>query len=151
MKFMGIDIDGNAQSFEQKLIEKGFEKFDYVNNCYTGRFSGHDCHIFFFLTDRSHVVYKVCAMFDDLSEDDMTTLCANLVVKYGKKESEDVFSNVKFDVFNEHLKLVIDTDEGVIMFLFLPSETAQNGGNWSLLYFDLQNDKKNKEEAFSDL
>lgn len=59
---MGIPIDGNVNSFCQKLIEKGFSK-DNGNApnayCFIGKFYGEDANIQVDYTYNTHTVYSV--------------------------------------------------------------------------------------------
>lgn len=62
MKFMGIPIDGNANLFCKKLVEKGFCKdTEDVDNayCFVGKFYGEDANIQVDYTHDTHIVYSV--------------------------------------------------------------------------------------------
>lgn len=62
MKFMGIPIDGNAYSFCQKLVEKGFSKDNgNVPNayCLIGKFYGENANIQVDYTYDTNTVYSV--------------------------------------------------------------------------------------------
>lgn len=62
MGFMGIPIDGNANSFVNKLREKGFSKdIEDIPNayCLTGKFYGEDANIQVDYAYDTHTVYSV--------------------------------------------------------------------------------------------
>ena len=62
MRFMGIPIDGSANLFCQKLMEKGFskDKEEVANaHCFIGKFYGEDANIQVDYTHDTHIVYSV--------------------------------------------------------------------------------------------
>ena len=71
--FMGIPIEGTAEEFGQKLIEKGFEKID--NDDFVGFFFGYYCTVTIWVAYNRSVIGATAAIegaeesaFDDIKE-----------------------------------------------------------------------------------
>ena len=86
LSFLGIPIDGNIKSFNQKLIAKGF-KPDLQHNkigedtwWYTGIFAGRKCNLTVSLTTTTKTVYSVDVDFDCYAE---------IFAQYFKNEDEN--------------------------------------------------------------
>jgi len=153
MKFMGVEINGSAFSFGQKLSERDFEKVFGVKNAYTGEFSGHNCTVFYNCTPQTRQVYSVVVAFDhDFDEDVITNLVERYLTKYGKTDPvTGTYTNYETD----EVGFTIHADNGDIRIEYVtekPNQYNPSGRHyWSIFYFDAQNLEKCMNEQYSDL
>lgn len=73
-KFMGVEINGSATSFESKLKQKGFET-EYVEFFFErlpvglrGKYEGHNVAVYYECTPKTELVFAVQLQFSDSGE-----------------------------------------------------------------------------------
>lgn len=74
-RFMGVEINGAAASFESRLKKKGFETeymelfFERVPVCLRGRYEGYNVAVYYECTPKSELVFAVQLQFTDSGEE----------------------------------------------------------------------------------
>ncbi len=132
IKFMGVEVNGQVSTVEQRLTTKGFSKTK--DDMYKGKFSGFDVKLKLEKTVKSKTVYGVVILFgEDATREDLTDLANSLNEKYG---TENAFSN------NEDGLIGINLPEGSIILNFEKKTFS---------YLDKANMQKNKKESKEDL
>ena len=168
MKFMGITMDCDAESFSQKLIdEKGLAKsmFDSKNGVVLfGSFAGYDNCYFVIKGNVNIPVYAVGVIFPPQNtflsvKSQYNTLKMNLISKYGNPVScEEVFRNGEPLTDNDRLKeikegnaifeTIFHVEEG---FIKLQMTSSDNDGNSHIIYIDNENAKLQSQKTLDDL
>lgn len=132
VKFMGVEVNGQVSTVEQRLTTKGFSKTK--DDMYKGKFSGFDVKLKLLKTVKSKTVYGIVVNFgEDATREDLVELANSLNEKYGK---ENAFER------NEDNVVGIELPEGSILLDF---------GQRTLSYLDKANMQKNKKESKEDL
>lgn len=132
IKFMGVEVNGQVSTVEQRLTTKGFSKTK--DDMYKGKFSGYDVKLKLEKTVKSKTVYGIIVHFgEDATQEDLAELATSLNEKYGKENS---FTN------NEDNLVGIELPEGSIVLNFEKK---------TLSYLDKANMQKNKKESKEDL
>jgi len=132
IKFMGVEVNGQVSTVEQRLTTKGFSKTK--DDMYKGKFSGYDVKLKLLKTVKSKTVYGIVVNFGaDATHDDLVELANSLNEKYGK---DNAFAR------NEDNVVGIELTEGSILLNF-----DEN----TLSYLDKVNMQKNKKESKEDL
>lgn len=132
IKFMGVEVNGQVSTVEQRLTTKGFSKTK--DDMYKGKFSGYDVKLKLLKTVKSKTVYGIVVNFGtDTTHDDLVELANSLNEKYGK---DNAFAR------NEDNVVGIELTEGSILLNF-----DEN----TLSYLDKVNMQKNKKESKEDL
>ena len=132
IKFMGVEVNGQVSTVEQRLTTKGFSKTK--DDMYKGKFSGYDVKLKLARTVKSKTVYGITVVFgEDVTREDLRELAISLNEKYGDEKS---FTNSEDD------QVGIETPEGTILLDF---------GQKTLSYLDKANIQKNKKESKEDL
>lgn len=134
IKFMGVEVNGQVSTVEQRLTTKGFSKTK--DDMYKGKFSGYDVKLKLQKTVKSKTVYAVTIQFGaDMTKEDMIEMANSLKEKY----SEGVpFENTEDDAYQTGIEL----QEGTILLDF---------NQKTLSYMDKVNMQKNKKESKEDL
>lgn len=132
IKFLGVEVNGQVSTVEQRLTTKGFSKTK--DDMYKGKFSGYDVKLKLEKTVKSKTVYGIVIHFgEDVTREDLAELATSLNEKYGK---ENAFTN------NEDNLVGIELPEGSIVLNFEKK---------TLSYLDKANMQKNKKESKEDL
>lgn len=132
IKFMGVEVNGQVSTVEQRLTTKGFSKTK--DDMYKGKFSGFDVKLKLEKSVKSKTVYGVIVNFgEDATREDLVELANSLNEKYG---TENAFTN------NEDGLVGIELPEGSIVLNFEKK---------TLSYLDKANMQKNKKESKEDL
>lgn len=132
IKFMGVEVNGQVSTVEQRLTTKGFSKTK--DDMYKGKFSGYDVKLKLEKTVKSKTVYGIVIHFgEDATHEDLAELANSLNEKYG---TENAFTN------NEDNLVGIELPEGSIVLNFEKK---------TLSYLDKANMQKNKKESKEDL
>ncbi|MCQ2285057.1 MAG: hypothetical protein MJZ57_09170, partial [Bacteroidales bacterium] len=132
IKFMGVEVNGQVSTVEQRLTTKGFSKTK--DDMYKGKFSGYEVKLKLQKTVKSKTVYGIVVLFgEDATHEDLVELANSLNEKYG---TENAFTN------NEDGLVGIELPEGSIVLNF---------NEKTLSYLDKANMQKNKKESKEDL
>lgn len=132
MKFMGVEVNGQVSTVEQRLTTKGFSKTK--DDMYKGKFSGYEVKLKLQKTVKSKTVYAIVVMFgEDMTKEDMSEMAVSLREKYSNGTS---YENA------EDNQVGIETPEGNILLDFNMK---------TLSYIDKANIQKNKKESKEDL
>lgn len=134
MKFMGVEINGQVSTVEQRLKTKGFTRTK--DNMYKGVFSGYDVKLDLLKTRKSKIVYAVVVVFGkEVTLDNLQQMANSLKGKYSQGQ---FFTSEEDGVSTARVEL----PEGVILMDF----THKN-----LTYLDKVNKQKDADEAQEDL
>ncbi len=135
IKFMGIEVNGQISTLEQRLDTKGFSKTK--GDLYKGKFSGYDVKLKVAKTVKSKTVYEISVIFgQDVTKADLEEMAVSLKEKYNQ---DKYFENTRETGVYQ---CGIDTPDGLIILDF-----DEN----TLSYRDKANVKKNKLESRDDL
>lgn len=135
IKFMGIEVNGQISTLEQRLDTKGFSKTK--GDMYKGKFSGYDVKLKVTKTVKSKTVYEISVVFGpEVSKEDLQEMAISLKEKYAQ---DKYFENTRGA---EVYQCGIETPEGMIVLDF---------DEKTLSYRDKANIKKNKLESRDDL
>lgn len=134
IKFMGVEVNGQVSTVEQRLTTKGFSKTK--NDMYKGKFSGYEVQLKLLKTVKSKTVYAITVQFGvDMTQEDMIEMANSLKEKY----SEGVpFENMEDEAHQTGIELT----EGTILLDF---------NQKTLSYIDKVNMQKNRKESKEDL
>lgn len=132
IKFMGVEVNGQTSTLEQRLTTKGFSKTK--DEFYKGKFSGYDVKLKLQKTVKSKTVFGIVVNFgEDVTREELAELANSLKEKYGQ---ENAFTQ------NEDGIVGIELPEGSILLNFEQK---------TLTYLDKANIQKNKKESKEDL
>lgn len=135
MKFMGIEVNGQISTVDQRLATKGFTKTK--DGLYKGKFSGYDVKLKLQTSVKSKEVYSITVMFgDNITKDELSEMAASLREKYSEGTP---FENGSINGSNQ---VGVELPEGTIMIDF---------GKRTLSYIDKSNLQKNTRESKDDL
>lgn len=135
IKFMGIEVNGQVSTLEQRLTTKGFYKTK--DNLYKGEFSGYEVKLKLQKTVKSKTVSAIIVMFgDDITREAMSNMAASLREKYSG--STPIENSDGMNIYQAGIEL----PEGTIMLDFREK---------TLSYIDKANTQKNKKESIDDL
>lgn len=169
MKFMGIPMDCDAESFSKRLVkEKGLIKGDFADTdspTLRGTFSGYkDCIILVGSGRGGNVEHigVVMPMKESFSllKSQYQTLKSKLITKYGKPDNEvEGFGNYEpssdFMRMNElregnaKFECTFIFEEGLIKLMMASVDIS--GGFIQLIYIDFKNSMKSNESDLDDL
>ena len=165
MKFMGIPLNGNVESFTQKLKAKGLT-CDVAKTkaspsgvkIYKGLFMGEDSEFMIFFNPKDKNVFAVEVSLDYSSLELAKTLFANILKQLKEKYSKAVVDVLKDSDGNaEGFQFYVsDAEEkkmlGIIMQkLIRPDGILQRKYLISLFYGDVENFKKSENKNYDDL
>lgn len=160
LKFMGIELNGNINDFQTKLLGKGLT-ISKMNNqyptgirAYDGIFSGENAEILVWYNPRSKQVYRAKAIISregkDLIEQLKTSFENKLDLKYGtENKTTNSFKDERLHEFNQESYFV---GNGTIdLFIVSTSYIAQSTFYLHIDYKDLENYAKNTADEMDDL
>ena len=163
LKFMGIPLDGNINSFQQKLISKGLRPDKEANavtpvgiRMYNGEFCGYDATIVVFYEKKSKIVYSAKAVVrqsdtaraKSISKD----LSSRLFNKYGGNVGEDDKGFVTYEYhMMEKIPELGDRFFNKIGVITLNVTNSEYDYLIHIEYYDSANGEKNEELEDSDL
>lgn len=160
LKFMGIELDGTINEFQEKLLKKGVtidpgsKLLPNGIRSFKGKFSGEEADIAVFYNPQDKTVYRAKAMITRYGKDSierlMSTFENKLDLKYGtdnkhtSSERDD-----KYNKFNQH---VYSVENGRIS-LFIIAGDGLNYGEYYLHvdYHDWVNNLMNTMDEMDDL
>lgn len=132
MKFMGVDVNGQVSTVEQRLALKGFLKTK--DEMYKGKFSGYDVKLELPKTVKTKTVYAVVVHFGkEVSQEELVELSNSLSEKYGAD------------------KAFKDEEEGQAGIVLPEGRIVLNYEAKTLSYIDKANFKKVRIESQDDL
>lgn len=135
IKFMGIEVNGQVSTLDQRLATKGFSKTK--DDLYKGKFSGYEVKLKLEKTVKSKTVTAITVMFgEDMTQEALSEMAASLKEKYSNGTPFE--NNEGTDSYQTGVKLA----EGTILFDF---------NKKTLSYIDKANTQKNKKESVDDL
>lgn len=157
LKFMGIPIDGDPDSFGRQLQTKGFTKTAKVkgfesdtNNkhllYYRGKFTGEDVHVVVISTSKTNNVCEVWVIFDEEYWSDIKPHYEELKELYSTKYKfikENKYTSTRQE--DEHFRkcAYFKEENGTILLTITVSARI------SVFYSDTSNSEKEKEEQNS--
>lgn len=163
LKFMGIPLDGNINSFQQKLISKGLRPDKEANaitpvgiRMYNGEFCGYDATIVVFYEKKSKNVYSAKAVVrqSEVTRAKSTSkdLCSRLFNKYGGNVGEDDngFATYEYHMM-EKIPELGDRFFNEIGVITLNVTNPEYDYFIHIEYYDSTNGAKNEELEDSDL
>jgi len=135
IKFMGVEVNGQVSTLDQRLATKGFSQTK--GGLYKGKFSGYDVKLKLQTTVKSKVVYSITVMFgEDITKSELSEMAVSLREKYSEGSSFENGDGSGMD------QVGIELPEGTILLDF---------GKKTLSYIDKANLQKNAKESKDDL
>lgn len=135
IKFMGVEVNGQVSTLDQRLATKGFSKTK--DGLYKGKFSGYEVKLKLQTSVKSKVVYSITVMFgDNITKDELSEMAASLREKYSEGTPFENGSS------KDASQVGVELPEGTIMIDF---------SNKTLSYIDKANLQKNAKESKADL
>lgn len=133
IKFLGIEVNGQVSTVEQRLTTKGFSKTK--DNLYKGKFSGYDVKLRLLKSVKSKTVYTITVLFgEEITKEELSELALSLKEKYE--------NGTPFERTGDVAQTGVELPEGTILLNFEEK---------SLSYIDKVNAQKNKKESKDDL
>ena len=161
LKFMGIELDGTINEFQEKLLKKGVtidpdpKQSPNGQRLYKGSFSGEEAKIVVFYNPQSKTVYRAKALITRYVKDHIEQLISKfeskLDLKYGTDNKQtSTETDDKYNKFNDHQ---YNVENGRIN-LFISAVDGLRYGKYYLLhidYHDWLNSFMNDLEEMDDL
>lgn len=161
LKFMGIELDGTINEFQEKLLKKGVtidpdpKQSSNGKRLYKGSFSGEEAQIAVFYNPQSKTVYRAKALITRYVKDHIEQLISKfeskLDLKYGTDNKQTrTETDDKYNKFNDHQ---YNVENGRIN-LFISAVDGLSYGKYFLLhidYHDWLNSFMNDLEEMDDL
>lgn len=160
LKFMGIELDGTINEFQEKLLKKGVtidpgsKQLPNGMRSFKGNFSGEEADITIFYNPKDKIVYRAKAIITRRGKDSierlMSTFENKLDMKYGTNNKQtSTETDDKYNTFNEHLYIV---ETGAISLFIVAGERLRYGDYYLHVdYHDKLNNLMNTFDEMDDL
>lgn len=146
-KFMGIPIDGSLENFDSILKSKGFvaskrygKEDTSLYKFYDGIFAGYNVNVVVFATPKSNIVYSVTVIRSVDNEKQANEMC-----QYIQKTIEEKYEVNKKIVQSEN-STRYEVGYGDIVVNY-----SANENRVYVMYFDIENNKKDQDEKKNDI
>lgn len=160
LKFMGIELDGTINEFQEKLLKKGVtidpdsKLLPNGMRLYKGSFSGEEAQIVVFYNPQSKTVYRAKAIITRYGKDSIEQLISKfeskLDLKYGTENKHT--SSERDDNFNTFNQYAYKVDNGFIGLMIVAGDGRRyREFDLHIDYQDNLNDLMNTMDEMDDL
>lgn len=160
LKFMGIELDGTINEFQEKLLKKGLtidpdsKLLPNGVRLYKGSFSGEEAQIVVFYNPQSKTVYRAKAIITRYGKDSIEQLISKFESKLDLKYGTDnkYTSGERDDKYNKFYEYTYEVDNGSIGLMIVAGDGLRYREYYLHVdYHDSFNDLMNTFDEMDDL
>ena len=156
LKFMGIPLNGTINSFQNKLVAKGFKPDTYFNNdpshisrCYTGKFAGYEASVYVYYIPTSKIVYRAKACIMNESREFTENVYETMEDLIKRKYSDSIIEENEQD---GHPSVIALTELGLVgLYRSVFDKSYPTTYMIHVDYEDYNNSRKNTESQLEDI